>query len=159
MKKLCAWIALVLCGWVAAAGAGEVGILDRIAADRLVDPDRYTQPTVVALWALDCSHCKRYLKELGELGRSHERVQIVAVAVEPWHEEHAAVLDELNSDAQRYAYGDEVPAVLSYALDPDWHGELPRALFFDGRGNKIARSGRLPMESVKQLLALEEPAD
>ena len=155
MKTLYAWMAFTLCAWVAVANPGEVETLDRAVANRLADTDRYTQPTVVALWSLDCSHCKRYLKELGELSRSYEQVQIIAVAVEPWHEDHGAVLDELNSDALGYAYGDEVPAVLGYALDPGWHGELPRALFFDGQGNKLARSGRLPMESVKQLLAIE----
>lgn len=159
MKTFCAWMALALCAVVAVVNAGEVATLDRAAASRLVDPNRYEQPTVVALWSLDCPHCKHYLQALNELSLSHERLQIITVAVEPWHEDHAAVLDELNSSAQRYAYGDEVPAVLGYALDPDWHGELPRALFFDGRGNKLARSGRLSMELVKQLLALEEPSD
>lgn len=159
MKTFYAWLVLVLCGLVAVASAEEVTTLDRATASQLVDPSRYSQPTVVALWSLDCPHCKHYLKELSELSRSHERLQIIAVAVEPWHEEHGMVLDALNSDALHYAYGDEVPAVLGHALDPNWHGELPRALFFDGRGSAQARSGRLTMELVQQLLALEEQAD
>lgn len=159
MKTFGVWVALLLCGIAPLANAGGVEKLDRATASLLVDEDRYSQPTVVALWSLDCSHCKRYLKELGELSRGNDQVQIITVAVEPWHEEHGAVLDELNTGAQRYAYGDEVPAVLGYALDPAWHGELPRALFFDGQGNKEARSGRLSMDAVKQLLAVEVPVD
>lgn len=156
MKGFSVWIGLALCSLVTLASAEGVPSLDQAAASALVDANRYAHPAVVVLWSLDCSHCKRYLQELSELSRDYEQVQIITVAVEPWQAEHSAVLDELGVGAARYTYGDEVPAVLGYALDPGWHGELPRALFFDGQGNKLARSGRLPMASVKPLLALDE---
>ncbi|MDQ2078144.1 hypothetical protein [Marinimicrobium sp. ABcell2] len=157
MKKLFGWVALSLMVLASAASA-EIQTLDRATASHLGNPNSYTVPTVVAFWSLDCPHCKHYLQELGELNRTREQVQVISVAVEPLHKEHGEVLDELRSDGPRYAYGDEVPAVLGYALDPDWRGELPRALFFDGRGNKLTRSGRLSMATVKTLLELDGDA-
>jgi thiol-disulfide isomerase/thioredoxin len=154
MKKMIGWVVFSVCAAIATANAGDIQILDRITASQLGDPANHTMPTVVAFWSLDCPHCKKYLQELGELSRSHEQVQIIPVAVEPLHEEHALVLREVRSEGRSYAYGDEVPAVLGYALDPHWRGELPRALFFDGQGNKLARSGRLSMDMVVQALKL-----
>src|SRR5690625_7340115 len=108
MKTFGVWVALLLCGIAPLANAGGVEKLDRATASLLVDADRYSQPTVVTLWSLDCSHCKRYSEELGELSRGDDQVQISTVAVEPWHEEHGGWLDELNTSTQSYATADEV---------------------------------------------------
>src|SRR5690625_7390290 len=94
MKTFGVWVALLLCGIAPLANAGGVGKRDRATASRLVDADRYSQPRVVALWSLDCSHCKRYLTEVGELSRGDDQVQIITVGVEPWLPEHGAELQE-----------------------------------------------------------------
>src|SRR5690625_6425878 len=87
MKTFGVWVALLLCGIAPLANAGGVEKLDRATASLLVDADRYSQPTVVTLWSLDCSHCKRYLKELGELSRGDDQVQIITRS-----EEHTSEL-------------------------------------------------------------------
>lgn len=138
------------------AWATDVILMDTATARALGDPATHRQPTVVALWSLDCPHCKKYLQELGELARAHERVQVIAVAVEPWHREHGEVLDEVASEGPRYAYGDELPEALAYALDSGWRGELPRTLLFNGEGQGTARSGRLSMPKVLELLELAD---
>ncbi len=65
-----------------------------------------------------------------------------------------AILDRFGVPGERFAYGDEAPERLAFAIDPDWRGELPRTLFFDGRGGAVAVSGVLGEARVRELLGL-----
>jgi len=58
---------------------------------------------------------------------------------------------------KRYVYGADSPEAIAFALDPKWRGELPRTLFFDGRGNRMAVSGVVGIASARQSLGLTDP--
>lgn len=128
----------------AAAWAGEpIRLLDRQTARQLVDPARHARPTIVALWSSDCPHCKKNLALFAQLAKSDRRLRLLTVAAEPAWDGLAAPLDRLDVPGERYAYGDDAPEAVAYALDPNWRGELPRTLFFDGRGGRHAVSGQV----------------
>lgn len=146
---------LFLCLLWPAVQAGEaLQTLDREQARRLVDPDVHSVPTIVALWSMDCPHCKHTLRLYAELAGRHPDLRLVTVAAEPLAEDMRVVLDGLGVPGPRYAYGSDMPEALAFALDPRWRGELPRTLFFDGRGGRAAVSGVRDEEFVRRALGL-----
>ncbi|MNY55238.1 hypothetical protein D3C86_1911970 [compost metagenome] len=56
---------------------------------------------------------------------------------------------------RHFAYGNEAPEALAFAIDPNWRGELPRTLLFDGQGGRQALSGVIEPQRALQLLGLE----
>ena len=139
----------------AASGATEFQTLDRVAAARIVDPSSHTVPTIVTLWSSECVHCKKNLKLFAEMVKADRRFRLVTVAVEPQFAGLAEPLDLLAVPGQRFAYGAESPEALGYALDSKWRGELPRTIFFDGKGGKTALSGLVTETTVRASLGLQ----
>ncbi|AKU11875.1 hypothetical protein AzCIB_1980 [Azoarcus sp. CIB] len=139
----------------AACGATEFQALDRSAAARIVTPSSHAVPTIVALWSSECVHCKKNLKLFAEMAKTDPRFRLVTVAVEPQSAGLAEPLDLLAVPGQRFAYGPESPEALGYALDPKWRGELPRTIFFDGKGGKTALSGVVTEATVRSSLGLQ----
>lgn len=134
----------------ATAWAGEpIRLLDRQTARQLVDPARHARPTIVALWSSDCPHCKKNLALFAQLAKTDQQLRLLTVAAEPAWDGLAAPLDRLDIPGERYAYGDDAPEAVAYALDPNWRGELPRTLFFDGRGGRHAVSGQVDARQTR----------
>ena len=52
-----------------------------------------------------------------------------------------------------WAFGDEAPERLRYALDPKWHGEKPRTYWFNAKGERTAYSGVVSPEHIAKFLA------
>lgn len=143
------------------AGAADFVALDRAGARALVDPAAAGQPTVIALWASDCVHCKKNFRRLADLSRSNRDLRVVTVATEPGSAELARLLEAAGVKGPRYAYGSDAPEALAYALDPAWRGELPRTLLLDGKGGRVAVSGVLDEAALRGPLGLtpaKEPA-
>lgn len=130
--------------------------LDRKSARLLTNEATYSAPTIVALWSTDCPHCKKNLGLFADMVRADARVRLITVAVEPLSAEVAASLDRLKVPGMRYAYGPDAPEAIAFALDPRWRGELPRTLFFDGRGNRVAISGAVDVASTRKSLGLTD---
>lgn len=147
------WAAALLMSLVTlTAQASSFKHLDKAAAKQLLETANYKQPTVVVLWSSDCGHCKKNLAMLQGLIKRDKAVRVVTVAVEPETPALAPILDRNNMPAERYAYGNDNPDALAYALDPNWAGELPRTYLFNGAGGKQAVSGVLTPASVEKAL-------
>ncbi len=136
-----------------AAGAAGFAPLDRAAARDLGAPERQRQPTVVALWSSDCVHCKKNLALFASLAKANPRLRVVTVATEPASPALEPLLDKTGIAGERYAYGNDAPEAIAYALDPAWAGELPRTLLFDGRGGVRKISGVLDQEQALRALS------
>jgi len=137
------------------AGAAGFAPLDRAGARALVNPAAHGRPTAIALWSSDCIHCKKNLRVLADLARRHKDLQVITVATEPGSPELAPILDATGiRGSRRYAYGDESPEALAFALDPAWRGELPRTLLLDGKGGRAAVSGVLDEAGFRGPLGL-----
>jgi thiol-disulfide isomerase/thioredoxin len=142
--------------WTTAAMAGGgFDEIDRAEAQALSNPASHSAPTIVALWSSECGHCKKNLLLFGQLVAENAGLIVITVATERPFEGLAEPLDLLAVPGKRLAYGTEMPEALAYALDPNWFGELPRTLFFDGRGGKITRSGVVNKEFVLHALGLQ----
>ncbi len=151
MKRLILTSLLLACG---AAYATAFLALDRASARMLTDPKAHTVPTIVALWSTDCPHCKKNLNLFADMVKADAGLRLITVAAEPLSTEVATALDRMNAPGKRYVYGADSPEAIAFALDPKWRGELPRTLFFDGRGNRIAISGAVDRASTHKSLGL-----
>ena len=123
------------------AQAADFIALDRHSARRLTEAESYRQPTIVALWSSDCSHCKKNLQFLSVHAKTNKRLRIITLAAEQASSDLGPMLDRYAIAGQRYAYGSDSPEAIAYAIDPNWAGELPRTFLFDGNGNKQKLSG------------------
>lgn len=121
----------------------------------LVDPAQYRQPTLLALWSLECAYCKKNLAQFAELQRQHPSIQLLTLAAEPADSGHGEALQKLDIPGRHFAYGNQAPEALAFAIDPNWRGELPRTLLFDGKGGRQALSGVIAPQRALQLLGLE----
>lgn len=153
MKWLVPTSLLLACG---AALASAFAPLDRTSARLLTDAKAHTVPTIVALWSTDCPHCKKNLGLFADMVKGDVRLQLITVAVEPLSAEVATSLDRIKAPGKRYVYGADAPEAIAFALDSKWRGELPRTLFFDGRGNRIAISGAVDRASTRRSLGLAD---
>lgn len=153
MKRIVALVA-VLIAWGAALAGEPFRAVDRESARALTDAKSHSAPTIVALWSSDCVHCKTNLGVFARMAKTDGRLRLITVAIEPLSPDLAAPLDRLAVPGSRFAYGSDSPEALAFALDPKWHGELPRTLFFDGRGNRTAVSGVVDEAKARQALGL-----
>lgn len=153
MRRALGGLCLVMAASLALAGE-PFRTLDRDGARALADANAHAVPTIVALWSSDCVHCKRNLGLFVRMAKRNPRLRLITVAVEPPSAALSEPLDRLRVPGARYAYGQDAPEALAYALDPKWHGELPRTLFFDGRGNRTAISGVADEGKTREALGL-----
>lgn len=159
---MCAGLSrLVLCSigmWLANLAWAQTTAfqaLDRETARQLVQVRHDAQPTIVALWSAECTHCKKNLALFAELMRQDARVKLVSVATETLALAQIEPLERWAVSGERYAFGEDQHEALAYALDPKWRGELPRTFLFDGRGGKVALSGVLTLNVVKKALGID----
>lgn len=134
--------------------AAEFTPLDRAAAQRLLSVDSHKQPTVVTLWSSDCNYCKANLKLFSSLARSNKKLRVITVAAEPETPQLWPMLSRYELMGARYAYGNDNPEAIAYAIDPAWGGELPRTILFDGAGRKQSVSGVLSASAVEKATGL-----
>lgn len=151
LLHMLAGLTLGLCTSLALA-APTVEPLDRETARSLGDPQQHQMPTLVVLWSLSCPYCRKNLQEFSAL--QAQGLRLISIASEPREEQHAEVLGQLGLDGAHYAYGDSSPEALAYALDPNWRGELPRTLLFDGKGGRQALSGPVSAERARAGLGI-----
>jgi hypothetical protein len=153
MKRLVLISLLLAC---TAVFATAFVALDRKSARMLTDAATHTTPTIVALWSTDCPHCKKNLGLFADMVKADPRLRLITVAVEPFSAEVATSLDRIRVPGVRYVYGSDTPEAIAFALDPKWRGELPRTLFFDGHGNRVAISGAVDRSSARKSLGLAD---
>ena len=104
------------------------------------------KPFILALWSLDCIHCRDDLGLLGKLQARHGKLEVVLVATDT-----PARQDEIKSALKHYrlqraeswVFADAFAERLRYEIDPQWYGELPRTYFFDAAGHSTAVSGKI----------------
>jgi hypothetical protein len=154
MKASKLFAVALLVGATVAAAASPFVTLDRIGAAKLVDPGSHAKPTIVTLWSVDCAYCKKNLKLFADMAKTEPRLKLITIAVEPVGEGLAEPLDRLAVPGVRFAYGDDAPEALAYAIDPKWRGELPRTMLFDGRGGKQVLSGVVGEGDARRALGL-----
>jgi thiol-disulfide isomerase/thioredoxin len=145
---------VLLLGGLAAGTAGAAGKVRAFEADSLpaIVASHAGKPFVVVVWALDCDYCQPSFKALAEAQRRN-KLAVVTIATDRAGDAQAVRFIEkkiasTGLSAQAWAFGDAPEERLRYAIDPKWHGEMPRSYWFDGSGNRLAHSGVITPDVV-----------
>lgn len=142
---------LSLCGPAVFAAESFI-TLDRTQARQLTNAATHSTPTIIALWSTECQYCQENLRLYARMAKASPGLRLITLAAETPSAELAAHLGRLKVGGKKYAYGPEEPEALAYAIDPAWRGELPRTLFFDGRGGRTAISGLVDEKTARRHL-------
>ncbi|MEW6313986.1 MAG: TlpA family protein disulfide reductase [Pseudomonadota bacterium] len=110
------------------------------------------QSFVLALWSLDCAHCRDDLALLGKLQAKYRKIKVVLVATDAparQREIQAVARQYRLHRAESWVFADSFVERLRYEIDPQWYGELPRTYFFDTHGQATAVSGKLAPQATE----------
>lgn len=159
MKRTITAIFLALIGLLGnvAAAPAPIAPFEPRSLDQILAAHK-GQPFVLILWSLDCVYCQASLTVLSKEKRVRPSLSIVTLSTDAVGDPQTdALVGErlrafgLTSDA--WAFGAVPPEQLRYAVDPKWHGEMPRSYWFDARGKRIAYSGVLTPAVIEKLSA------
>jgi hypothetical protein len=142
-------ILLSLAAFVVALNAQAVDLKPLRASD--VDAVLATsqgRPQIVEIWSLDCSYCRENTARIVEWQKKHRDVRLTMIAMDSIDDNAAALSQVLATlplppQTALYANAEAIPEKLRRALDPNWHGEMPRTLLIDMHGARQASSGLL----------------
>ena len=114
------------------------------------------KPFVMIVWSLDCEFCQASLKTLATEKRKRSGLNIVTVSTDNAGDPQSAELMQkrlaaLQMTSDAWAFGSAPSEQLRYAIDPKWHGEMPRSYWFNAKGEKIAYSGVLTSAAIERL--------
>jgi hypothetical protein len=152
MKRLIAGALLSSCLMGTQAGAQAPRAFDVDSLPK-IQASHHGKPFVLMLWSMDCEFCQASLKLLSEAKKSDPDLQIVTISTDPVADARLAAqsshrLAELGLAKDAWGFGDAAPERLRYAIDPRWHGEMPRTYWFDANGRRTAHSGVLSRELI-----------
>ena len=99
---------------------------------------------LVAFWSVNCEPCKAEIALIARLHREYPDVPVVLIAADqpPLRPvvERFLGRQELGR-IEAWQFGDAAEERLRYSVDPTWHGELPRAVFFSSKHEPTVHSG------------------
>lgn len=144
MKPLCLLLALFAGMACAEVKPFESGSLTKIRAAR------EGRAFILSFWSLECAHCPKELKALGELKRRHPALDVVLVSTDTPAD--AAALAEFAAQsglarAEQWVFAGDAQR-LRYEVDRRWWGELPRTYFHDAAHRVEAHSGLVSTETL-----------
>lgn len=155
MKFLGGTIIMVLLLWMGTANA--------LAAQQTLPFVRGSQqailaahqgrPFILALWSLDCVHCRDDLEILGRLQAKYRTLDVVLVAADtPSRQAEIQVVLEQYAlqRAESWVFADSFVERLRFEIDAQWYGELPRTYFFDASGDATAVSGKIQFRPTER---------
>jgi hypothetical protein len=114
------------------------------------------KPFVLIVWSLDCVYCQASFATLVQEKRKRKNLNIVTLATDSLTDSPslARMRNKLKTGgmvSNAWAFGSAPPEQLRYAIDPKWHGELPRSYWFNVRGEKVAYSGVITPAIIEKL--------
>lgn len=123
---------------------------------------RAGKPFILVFWSLDCQYCPTELKMLGELKRSHPKLDVILIATDTVND-----MPQLVSRAESYGVGkieqwvfaEDIPERLRFEIDRRWYGEVPRTYFYDRKHQREAKTGLVSKQLVEDWLARNATPD
>ncbi len=115
--------------------------------------DYQGKPFLLGLWSLDCPPCFKELEELARWKQQYPQLNLVLIATDEYE-----LKEEVNQQIKAFGleqsdnwiFSEQATVKLRYAIDPNWHGELPRSYLYDAQHQSTAVSGLLNKETIQQ---------
>ncbi|MEO8332450.1 MAG: TlpA disulfide reductase family protein [Gallionella sp.] len=148
------WLfAMLLClNAICSAAAQETKPLLRGSYQNIISAHA-GKPFIIALWSLDCTHCRDDLALLGKLHARYRTLDVVLVATDTpsQQSEIQTVLEHYALQrSESWVFADSYVERLRFEIDTQWYGELPRTYFFDAQGHGSAVSGKLDRGQIER---------
>lgn len=114
------------------------------------------RPFILSIWSVNwCGHCIAELTMLGQVAKTHKNLPLVLVATDTpeFSDPIQKTLKRLGlARMESWVFDDDIPERLRQAVDPSWHGELPRTYLYDARHQREAVAGVLSERKLKAWL-------
>ena len=111
---------------------------------------------LLLMWSLECPPCFKELAAVAKLKSENADIPIVLVNTDDddsMASEREQVLTSMGlAQVPSYYFPDQRASALRYAIDPRWHGELPRSFFYTRAGQQKGHSGLLKGQQIKSWL-------
>lgn len=148
------WIFAILLGLSATWASAEQEIKFFVrGSQQTIAATRQGKPFILALWSLDCTHCRDDLALLGQLQAKHSTLDVVLVSTDT-PAQRSEILTMLKhyalQRAESWVFADSYVERLRFEIDAQWYGELPRTYFFDAAGGSTAISGKIERDPVER---------
>ncbi len=148
MKRCAFMLALMLASTV--VKAQELHPFVR-GSEQAIVSSHHGHPFILALWSLDCIHCRDDMALFGKLEKKYRDLNLVLVSTDA-PEQKMSITRMLRQyrlkTAESWVFADEFTERLRYEIDPQWYGELPRTYFFYADGHATAISGKIDAELI-----------
>jgi thiol-disulfide isomerase/thioredoxin len=155
-RSLVTLIALALAFFSMAANAASA--IQPFGPDSLahIVESQKGKPYVLIVWSLDCEYCQASLNTLAQEKRKRKGLNVITISTDALDDPQLAALmrqrlTALGMTSNAWAFGSLPPEQLRYAIDPKWHGEMPRSYWFNARGEKTAYSGVITPATIDKL--------
>jgi len=157
LRRIIVACSLVLCAAAAHASSTAIHSFEPNSMAHIVESHQ-GQPFVLIAWSLDCAYCEASMKTLAAEQRKRKNMAVVTVATDALDDPQSVALikKKLASAgmmANAWAFGAAPAEQLRYAIDPKWHGEMPRSYWFNARGERVAYSGLITPAIVERMMA------
>ncbi len=154
--RLLPWLFLLVASlvWADVGAGGEAGVRPFESGSlQTIRAAHVHRPFILTFWSIDCAHCPKELKALGELKKQYPKLDIVLVStdgdVPAAHLASFATRQGLGA-AEQWVFADPQPEKLRFEIDRRWWGELPRTYFFDAAHKRESVSGLVSEERLQR---------
>jgi hypothetical protein len=115
------------------------------------------KPFVLVFWSVDCAYCVDELKQFETMTLAYPDIALVLVGTDgPGLMKQADDLQARNAPhlrSERWMFDDTDPDRLYFSVDKQWHGELPRAYFYDADGHVRVVAGQVEAQWIKRWMS------
>jgi thiol-disulfide isomerase/thioredoxin len=114
------------------------------------------RPFILSVWSVnDCVYCLKEMAMFGQLAKAHPALPLVLVAADA--PDAIPQIDALLAkhglaDKPSWVFNDDIPERPRMAIDPKWRGELPRTYLYDAQHQRVAVSGLMDEQTLREWL-------
>jgi len=156
MKQIAAAAALICAALFTAPAAAQTRSFDA-ASMAAIEAEHAGKPFLLVLWSADgCAYCAKELVMLGELVKRRPDLPLVFVSTDSpeWAPEMEAMLAKQGlSNYPSWVFDDAIPERPRRAVDPKWHGDVPRTYLYDAAHARETVRGLLDPERLNAWIA------
>jgi len=109
---------------------------------QIIANEYQNRPFMLVLWSLECGACFGELELLSEYLKRYPEASVVFLSTDA-PDVQPQVRQVLNKyelqDQDHWQFANDHMAALRYAVDPQWHGELPRTYFYPSGNTEYHR--------------------
>lgn len=140
-----------------ALAAGSIQPFESDSVERIIQA-QHGKAFLLIVWSLDCQYCQASLKAVSQEKDRRKTFSVVTISTDALDDPEAVTLmnqrlSSLRMTSNAWAFGAASPEQLRYAIDPKWHGEMPRSYWFNARGERSAYSGVITKKLIAEKLA------